>query len=166
MFVPFQTLPAHSRIWIYQSDRELTSQEIGVITRQLETFCDSWNAHQQPLKTGFTIAHNRFLVLAADEDYHLPSGCSIDSSVRVLKSMGQELNVNFFDRTNIAFLVDGTIKTFALPALKAHFEKGDLTADTPTFNNLVPSRGDFESDWLVRSENTWLAKYLPKSTLH
>lgn len=166
MFVPFQSLPAHARIWIYQADRHLTNEDQKQISQHLEKFCEGWNAHQQPLRTSFNIARNRFLVLGADEDYHLPSGCSIDSSVRALKSIGQDLNVNFFDRTHIPFLVGEAVETYPLASLKGHFESGKLSADTPTFNNLVPSRGDFETNWIVPSEKTWLAKYLPNSTLH
>lgn len=166
MFVPFESLPAHSRIWVYQANRDLTAQESAVAARHLTAFCESWNAHQQPLRTSFTISHNRFVILAADEDYHLPSGCSIDSSVRALKNLGAELKVDFFDRANIPFVVEGRTTTFALPQLKELFASGVLHAGTPTFNTLVPSAGDFRTTWVVPVEKTWLAKYLPKTALH
>ena len=32
MFVEFENLPSHSRVWIYQSDREFTTQEVALIS--------------------------------------------------------------------------------------------------------------------------------------
>jgi hypothetical protein len=35
------------------------------------------------------------------------SGCSTDSSVRFIKSLGEKYKVDFFNRTNLAFVVKG-----------------------------------------------------------
>ncbi|HMJ69245.1 MAG TPA: hypothetical protein VK508_10130 [Cyclobacteriaceae bacterium] len=165
MYVPFDTLPADSRIWIYQANRPLTASEKEVAVAALEGFCESWTAHQHALKTSFTIEHDQFIVLATDEDYHQPSGCSIDSSVRALKDLQDRIGLDFFDRSRVAFLVNGQVTTHSLPRLKAVFEAGELNPGTLTFDNLVPSRGDLAQRWKTPVEKTWLAKYLPDSTL-
>jgi hypothetical protein len=165
MYVPFDQLPDHSRIWIYQSNRTLTPQEKQQASTALRSFCENWTAHQQMLKTSFSIEHDQFIILATDEDYHQPSGCSIDSSVRALKELQASLGLDLFDRTKVAFLVDGRVVTHPLPRLKAIFEAGELGSDTLTFDNLVPSRGDLARRWKVAVEKTWLVKYLPNSAL-
>jgi hypothetical protein len=165
MYVQFQTLPDHSRIWIYQSSRELSNKEKEAAEEALKSFCESWVAHHQPLKTSFTIEHNRFIILATDEDYHLPSGCSIDSSVKALKKLQSGLGVDFFDRTNIAFYKSDKVVTYALAQLKSLFESRELNGSTMTFDNLVPSKGDLVGRWKTPVEKTWLAKYLSKTTL-
>ena len=165
MYVSFDQLPAHSRIWIYQSNRPLTADEQRTAHVYLEEFCENWVAHSQPLKTSFSIEHNQFIILATDEDYHLPSGCSIDSSVRALKHLQTELGFDMFDRTKVAFLADGKVVTHPLAKLKALFENNELKGETLTFDNLVPSKGDMAQRWKTRAEKTWLVKYLPDSTL-
>ena len=165
MYVTFDNIPDHSRIWIYQSNRKLTEQEKQVASARLKEFCESWTAHQQVLKTSFTIEHDQFIILAADEDCHQPSGCSIDTSVRALKELQSQIGVDFFDRTRVAFLVDGQVVTQPLARLKGIFESGELAAGSLTFDNLVPSRGDLSARWKSPVEKTWLAKYLPKATL-
>lgn len=165
MYTPFDNLPADSRIWIYQSSRKLTAQEKQLASATLKDFCESWTAHQQTLKTSFSIEHDQFIILAADEDYHQPSGCSIDTSVRALKDIQNQLGVDFFDRTRVAFLVNGSVTTHPLSRLKAVFESGELGGDTLTFDNLVPSRGDLTQRWKTPVEKTWLAKYLPNPAL-
>jgi len=111
------------------------------------------------------VEHNQFIILATDEDYHQPSGCSIDSSVRALKELQSELGIDFFDRTKVAFLNGDTVVTHPLAQLKSVFESGKLAGSTITFNNLVPSRGDLARAWKTPVEKTWLTKYLPNSTL-
>lgn len=165
MHAPFDSLPDHSRIWIYQSNRKLTAQEKQQATAALEDFCESWTAHQQKLKTSFKIEHDQFIILAADEDYHQPSGCSIDTSTRALKDLQNKLGVDFFDRSRVAFLVEGKVVTHPLTALKGVFGSGELAAGSLTFDNLVPSRGDLDRKWKTPVEKSWLAKYLPNPTL-
>lgn len=165
MYVPFETLPAHSRIWIYQANRSLSKQEKQLAEASLQAFCEGWAAHGEALKTSFSIEHDQFIILATDEDYHLPSGCSIDSSVRALKELQTRLGIDFFDRTRVAFLTGDSVVTHPLAVLKTLFEQGDLAKNTITFNNLVPSRGDLAHGWKTPVEKTWLTKYLPNSAL-
>lgn len=165
MYVPFNSLHDNSRIWIYQSSRELTDPERLVVSNFLKDFCERWTAHQQDLKTSFSIEHDQFIILAADEDYQQPSGCSIDSSVRALKDLQTRLGVDFFDRTRVAFLVDGQVITHPLASLKGVFASGGLASGSLTFDNLVPSRGDLSRRWKTPVEKTWLAKYLPNTAL-
>lgn len=165
MYVPFETLPDHSRIWIYQANRKLSDQEREFADQSLKEFCEQWVAHSQPLKTSYSIEYNQFVILATDEDYHLPSGCSIDSSVRALKELQGRLGIDLFDRSKVAFLNGEAVVTHSLSQLKGLFESGELAKSTITFNNLVPSRGDLERGWKTPVENTWLIKYLPNSTL-
>jgi hypothetical protein len=165
MYVPFESLNDSSRLWIYQANRRLAAPEVQRLNTTLQAFCEQWAAHGEPLKTSFRIEHDQFVVLCADEDYHMPSGCSIDTSVRMLKEFQAAAGLDFFDRTGIAFLVEGAVQTVPLGELKSQFATGTLRGSTITFDNLVPSKGDFLRRWMVPTENTWLAKYLPKSAL-
>jgi hypothetical protein len=165
MYVPFESLSDNSRVWIYQADRRLTDEEASRLASVLQSFCDQWAAHGEPLKTSFRIEHNQFVVLCADEDYHAPSGCSIDTSVRMLKEFQVRAGIDFFNRSRVPFLVNGGLATVSLPELRAQFANGTLNGSTITFDNLVPSKGDFLRRWTVPAEKTWLAKYLGKSAL-
>lgn len=169
MFIPFASLPANARLWIYQSDRPLIADEEKFLLSALAEFCEQWKAHGQDLKTSFKIEYHHFVILAVDENYNDASGCSIDGSVRILKSLQQESlpgrlagGINFFDRSRVAFLLDNEIKTFPLAELKNLFSSGRLTATSPTFDNLVATKSDFDKAWLTTVEKSWLIKYLPK----
>lgn len=87
MYIPFNQLPTHARIWIYQSDRALTDSEVDALKPVLTQFVTEWTSHGQTLQASAEIFHNRFLVIANDEDVNSPSGCSIDASVRFVKQL-------------------------------------------------------------------------------
>jgi len=165
MYVPFDQLPEHSRIWIYQSDRKFTSVEKQQAELALRDFCENWTVHNQDTRASFSIEHDQFIILAIDEDYRLASGCSIDSSVRQLKALQTQFGLDLFDRTRVAFLVNNSVQIHPLSRLKALFETGELGRNTITFDNLVPSRGDLSQTWRKPVEKTWLTKYLPNSAL-
>lgn len=90
------------RIWIYQSDRELSETEVGLANNKLQEFAAQWKAHGKELAARAEIRYNRFIILFLNESVEAASGCSIDSSVRFLKAIENELGVNLFDRMQTA----------------------------------------------------------------
>lgn len=165
MFVPFETLPGNARLWIYQADRDLTRAETNELSEQLRKFCETWQAHGQPLKTSFRIEQNRFVILAVDVTYNDTSGCSIDGSVRILKALQQESQIDFFNRTLIAFVDGEKVRTFPMSKLKDLFAEGILNATSQTVNTLVATKSAFDREWIQPVAHSWLKKYLPKSAV-
>src|SRR5262245_6072834 len=122
MYLPFDKLPDHSRIWIYQASRPFNSAEVSIISEELSAFTSEWTAHGIPLKASFDIRFNQFVILAADENVQEASGCSIDDSVRRIKDLEEKLGgVDLFDRRRIAFLKDTDVTTIQMEHLKKEF---------------------------------------------
>ncbi|MEP2669952.1 MAG: hypothetical protein ABJH04_13195 [Cyclobacteriaceae bacterium] len=165
MFIPFNEISNQARVWVYQTSREINASEAEEINEVLNAFCSQWQAHGAPLKTSFDIAFNHFIILAVDENSGGASGCSIDGSVRILKDLGAKLNIDFFDRTQVAFLLNNKVSLFPMTKLKELFAEGTLNASTSTFNNLVATKEEYLRNWKVEVGDSWLARYLPKSTL-
>jgi hypothetical protein len=165
MYVPFEKLPSYSRVWIYQANRPFLVDEEKIISDSLMSFCSQWEAHGNPLKTSFKIEYHQFVILAVDENSAGASGCSIDGSVKALKELGNHLDIDFFDRTKVAFLEGDKIQSYSLNQLKSLFESGGLTSNSQTFNNLVANKAGLEIDWKISVQKSWLTKYLPKDAL-
>jgi hypothetical protein len=161
MFVPFESLVPTARVWIYQANREFTGAEEEVISDTMRSFCDQWQAHGNTLQTSFRIDYHHFLVVAVDEGFNDASGCSIDGSVLGLKSLQNQLSLDFFDRTKISFLIEGKVALLPAKDLKASFSSGILSPSSLTFNTLVTTVGGWESHPMSPARETWLAKYLP-----
>ena len=162
MFIPFDQLPSHSRIWIYQSDRKLTTEEATEVSTIFQSFCHQWEAHGQRLQTSFKIELNQFLILSVDEGVANASGCSIDGSVRILKNF-QTKGIDFLNPANIGFFIEGQVQLYPHTELKNLFATGKISAETITFNNLVATKQEFENNWKTPVQKSWLSKYLQKS---
>lgn len=165
MFTPFEDLPDHSRIWIYQSNRKFTSEEIVIISGILSSFTEGWKAHGVPMRTSFDIRFNQFILLAADEISNAASGCSIDESVRMMKDLGQRLSVDLFDRALIAFKKQDEVITISLAELKKKFDEGVWNKQTLFINTLINTKGELHTKWLIPAELTWLKRYLPREII-
>ena len=165
MYLPFDELNAESRVWIYQGNRAMSASEKSTIDKLLHSFCKQWAAHGQPLKTSFTIEFNQFVIMSVDEDFRNPSGCSIDSSVGVLRQIQSATGIDFLDRTLIPFYTNNQVELIPLAEIKSEFASGRLKPDTPTFNTLATTKGEVELNWKIPAEKSWMAKYLPKTAL-
>lgn len=165
MYFPFEELRDESRVWVYTGSRALTTAEEVSATEMLHAFCSRWAAHGHALKTSFKTERSQFIIMAVEEDFHAPSGCSIDSSVAVLRQIHTALGVDFLDRGKVPFDVNGTVTLIPLVELKNAFATGRLSPQTPCFNTLAATRLDIKNHWLIPAEKTWMTKYLAKSTL-
>ncbi len=160
MFVPFDSISPDARIWIYQSNRELTDREQSQMAELLRSFTDRWAAHGSPLRASFDIRYGHFVILAADEGLNQASGCSIDDSVRAVKEVEQRIGTKLFERQLAAFLVNDRVMLIPVAGLKEKHAQGIWNENTLTFNNLVGTRGELAARWIVPAGETWLRRYL------
>ena len=160
MFLPFEKMPSYSRLWIYQSDRELTDSEVLAITNVLTDFIQNWQAHGNSLVSSFEIRFNRFLILTVNEDLTKATGCSIDKSVELMKAIEDEFKISLFDRTKVAYYnTENNIEVAPLSKIKELVGKQKITSDTIIFDNLVQIKEQLDTEWRTKASNTWLKRY-------
>ena len=101
MIVNFNKLPDNSRLWIYQSNRDFSDQELDEIRNLTESFLSNWQTHNQELEVSYEIKYNRFLILAVNESFNSPGGCSIDLSLRFINDLSKKINIDLLDRMSL-----------------------------------------------------------------
>jgi hypothetical protein len=147
-----------SRVWVYQCNRLFTLDEALEIDELLTEFTLQWKSHGTPVKGSAHLFFGQFIVLIADETATGVSGCSTDSSVRLIKDIEQKFSVNMFDRTTLAFVVKEKIQLLPMSQLQYAVENGFINADTLYFNNLVQTKEELESKWIIPVKDSWLSK--------
>lgn len=152
-------MAAHSRVWVYQSNREFTSDEAGQIEAQLATFTDGWAAHGNQLAAGAELRYRRFIILAVDEQQAGASGCSIDASVRFIKSLETQYKIDLMNRMLFATKENGKVNVYTRAAFEDAIEKGRLLRNTIVFNNLVKDKAELESRWEIPLDASWHASF-------
>ncbi|WP_345953289.1 ABC transporter ATPase [Mucilaginibacter sp. PAMB04168] len=145
----------NSRVWIYQSNKELTNDQTQQLQQQLQEFTQAWTAHNNQLKAGAQVKYNRFIILVVDESQAGASGCSIDKSVRFLKELEEQFQINLFDRFNLAYRNGGNIFSVPRNEFEELIKAGEITADTVVFNNLVQNIAELQTKWEVPLKDSW-----------
>jgi len=152
----FDGFAPNSRAWVYQASRNLTDAEAAEVKKLAGTFAADWKSHGAPLKAAADVLYNRFLVMMVNEDAGSASGCSIDSSVAQIRSIEQKLNIDLFNRMNLAYLnSDNELETVHANKVSEAFEHGALNEQTVVFNNMVTSYSELQSNWRIPLMKSW-----------
>lgn len=162
MYLPFEDMPDEARIWVYQADRPFDEKEKTWIISKLVTFCNQWNTHGSLMPSSFDIKYDQFIVLAVDESKLGASGCSIDSSVKILREIETELDINLLDSGKVSYMDSHGVKVALLPEIRKHINDGSLQAQSKIFNPGVNKIADLEKQWLIPADHSWLKKYFAK----
>lgn len=155
MYVPFDTLPPYSRIWIYQSNRKLSDEEVTEITAETQNFIEDWSAHGQGLEASFIIKYSRFLIVAVNQDVQSATGCSIDASVKFVQNLEQKYNIDLLDKMNVTYKQGDHIAHKSLIDFKKMAKAKSVSANTIVFNNLVNTIEEWQDFWEVPANESW-----------
>jgi hypothetical protein len=154
-----------SRVWIYQANRLFTLQEALRAEELLEEFTRQWHSHGVPVKGFGSLFFGQFIVLMADESAAGVSGCSTDSSVRVIRQLEQDCSLSLFDRQLLAFLIKGKIELLPLSQFGYAVQNRFVEPDTLYFNNMVQTKEELEYNWIIPVKDSWLASRLGKKAV-
>jgi hypothetical protein len=144
-----------SRVWIYQSDKELSDEQADQLLQQCNDFASEWTAHNHQLKAKAEIRYNRFLILIVDESQAGASGCSIDKSVNFMKRLEQQFGISLFDRFNFAYRDGENVLSIPRHGFEEMLKKGKIDKQTIVFNNLVQNLSELENKWEVPFKDSW-----------
>lgn len=160
MFIDYNSMPNDSRVWIYQSNRELSVKEEEIISEKLIGFINNWQRHGDDLKGSFILKYHHFIVLFVDENYNNVSGCSIDASVNLMKKFEEEFNIDLTNKMNISFKDFENINVVSMSDFKKYALEKKISVETIVFNNMVTSKEEFENNWEVKAVNSWHKRFL------
>ncbi|MCP4441834.1 MAG: hypothetical protein GY810_23250 [Aureispira sp.] len=160
MATTYADLSANSRVWVYQSNKELEQNAVEQLKLQVDDFTKEWASHNVQLKAWGDILHNRFVVFMVDESQAGASGCSIDKSVAFIKNIETNLGVDMFDRWNFAYKNGDKVEAADRDDFVQLYNNGQITDETTVFNNLVTTKDDFEQKWQVKLSDSWHKRLL------
>lgn len=160
MLVDFNSLPEHSRVWIYQCNRSFNSIEAESIESKLIDFISTWEAHGKPLSASYDFPYNRFVILALDQSINEASGCSIDTSVRFIQSLEKEYDVDLMDKMNVSFKQGEFVAYKSLTEFRKMVKQKAVSKNTIVFNNLVTNIHEYKANWEVPAKDSWHNRFI------
>ena len=154
MLADFHTLPDSSRIWLYASEKALTTDQQNHILTYIAEHLKGWNAHKVPLTAGVTILENHFIVVALDENKNGASGCSIDTLQKTIQELEKDLSIALMNRLNVFCKIGEIIKV--IPS----FKLGVIANEDTLFYDLTIQRKEELSNYLKPIKEGWAKSYL------
>ncbi len=155
-----------SRVWIYQSNRFFMMSEALTIEEMMEDFINNWKTHGEVVKGYANMFFGQFIIIMADESRAGVSGCSTDSSVRLIKLIEEKFKVDMFNRQNLAFVQKEKVQLIPLSQLSYAYENDFINGDTIYFNNLVNNKKELETKWMIPLKESWLVKKISMDIYH
>lgn len=146
----FPQLPGTSKVWIYQSQTEISKEVQEVLQSKLNLFVQGWAAHGNELFGAAEIIDDYFIVLAVDESKVMASGCSIDTSVHFIRKLGKDHLLDFFNRLNVLIIEDGQAKII-------HFSDISKHNNSIVYNPLVQSLDELRNSWKIKVSESQFA---------
>ena len=160
MYVSFNLLPPNAKVWIYQSDSNLSSTDVELIEKEVKFFLNNWSTHNKEIESSYEIRYNRFLIIGLNENINSASGCSIDKSVNFIKNLQSILKVNFLNRLDVAYKIGNEINSISLLEFQTMIRENKLSKDSIIYNNMIDTKKLYLNNWETTIENSWHKKFL------
>lgn len=154
--VQLSSLPDHARVWIFAAERPLEGDARERLLADVDSFLDGWAAHGAPLRCGRDLVHDRFLMIAVDEQAAGVSGCSVDALTRQLREHERRLGMAVLDNGPVHYRTDDGVARVSRAEFGTLADTGAVTPDTVVFDNTVPDLGAVRAGkWETPARETW-----------
>ncbi|HLP54495.1 MAG TPA: hypothetical protein VK151_05675 [Fluviicola sp.] len=134
--------PDDARIWVFTSDREVSSAEQQALAGPILSFLEQWATHGKPLTATGAWLNSYQLAIVLDQSKVGASGCSIDALTRFMREIGSSNQIDWFNRMNMLIEKDGTVQRIPFADLKNY-------PNALLFDPLVETLGDIRGNWPV-----------------
>lgn len=159
MKVAFEQLPENAKVWVYQSSDKLSPEQVKIVEELAAVFLNQWESHGIPVQGSVDIINDLFIRIAAFTNEASMCGRAQDAQVRLAKELENELNVQLTNRMLVTFTIDGEERVFHMNDVPALIARGEVTDDTPFYNNIIQSKKEYSEKWKVRAADSWLNRY-------
>ena len=154
MLVEFDEISDDSRVWVYASEKRLTTDLQHYIVDSISNHIKNWKSHQKPLKSAVKILEDYFIIVALDESHETASGCSIDTLQNNIQNIEKEINISLLERLNVYVIKNGEIESIPLFKLK------DSVDDDTLFYDLTINYKKDIATYLKPIKDGWCSNYL------
>lgn len=135
-----------SKVWIYYSEKPFGAHA-NAIQEQITNYTQGWTSHGAQVTAAGFILGQHIILLVADTSLSEVSGCSTDSSVRFITSLGKQYDLDFFDRNLVLVLINDNIEATNIQGLKNY--PSDTVVFNPFFKDLEDWRSHFTQSLTV-----------------
>lgn len=152
-----ENLPSNHKLWFYGFSKNLSESQLAEINETLRIFINSWQSHGEKVKASYRILEGKIIVIMVDQDYLEASGCSIDSSVAVLRAINDKYGLDLFNRLKMAVRMNEGWGYLHSNEVAEMVGQGLIIDETICLNESV-SNSNKKNHLLIPFKDSWMAK--------
>ena len=138
----FQNLHPQSKIWIYIYKEKIDGITQNNISSLFNDFHKDWKSHGKRVNGQLKFIKENLLIVGADYFPNGMCGRAVDAQVRFINKVNKEFNLDLLNRTNIAFIKEGSIVVHNYNNLEALIKEGLVNKSTVYCNNFSTINSD------------------------
>lgn len=150
----------NNRVWVYLSDKPLAGALALSLREDIEAFLNAWNAHGTALSATYELRHDRFIIIKANEEKFIASGCSIDKQLRFIKDVEQKYGLSLLNRLLVAYRGVEAIEVVHSSGIPQLLTDGVINENTLVFNVGAGTDAELSKNFEIPLKQSWLARYL------
>ncbi|MDX2361334.1 MAG: hypothetical protein QNK23_11040 [Crocinitomicaceae bacterium] len=159
MRVEFDQLPTEAKVWMYQSNVPFTEGHLSIIQELSDVFLDQWESHGIPVQGSIDVLNTNCIRIGGYTNEDSMCGKARDGQARLAKELEGELNIELMNRMIMSFEVEGAPIIVHMHEVEEKIKAGQITNETPFYNNLIQSKKEFQESWKIQAANSWLDRY-------
>lgn len=152
-------LTENHKIWFYGFSKKLKEAEIIDIEKMLEAFVEQWTSHGKPVKAKSYLVGKQLIVFTVDNSFLEASGCSIDSSVNLIREINSKYHLDIFNRLKLGVLVKGQLEYFTPTQIREEIISGNLSEQSLCVNEQIVNSSDHKN-MIIPINQSWLSNQL------
>ena len=158
-------LTSFDRLWIYANPQKIKEKIVKNIKKRLEDFCQQWQSHGIAVTGDFLIIFDQIIILLAglEEGSSQMSGCSIDSSVKIIKDINRDYGLDLLNRNYFFTLKDKDLIPHTRKQFIQEFNKGHLTTDSLVLDNLIRDPQNINNKLFISLKYSWHFKLVEET---
>ena len=150
-------LTLFDRLWIYSNPQKIKEEVIKNIKKRLEGFCQQWQSHGTAVTGNFLILFEQIIILLASigENNNQMSGCSIDSSVKIIKDINQDYGLDLLNRNYFFTLKGRDLTSYTREQFIQEFNTGQLSMDSLVLDSLIQNPQNINNKLFIQLKDSW-----------
>ena len=156
MYISYDELTKKARCWVYITEKPMLTNR-SLVKDHLKNLCDQWVSHGKNINSSFQLYKENFIILFADEEI---SGCSIDSSNKLLRESLNQLKIDIQPNSKIGIFIGDNIEFIERSTLIKLIRDEDLSVNNKMVNTTVRNKEEYDKNWILDINKSWLVNFI------
>ncbi len=154
MLKDYALLEENAKVWIYPSSKKIYPNQLEEFQTKVAAFLENWQQDTQDIPCAYELKYNRILVIFTSPDISIKTP-AINSLNLFIAELEATFDTVLMDKMNPCFKQGPYVQYKDLKSFKKLIKDKAVNKKTVVFDNMVHTKGDYETYWEIPAEDSW-----------